>query len=40
MKALLQQFDVHPLATGMLFGHGGRLVTTENHAEKLEANVK
>ncbi|MSU25179.1 MAG: TlpA family protein disulfide reductase [Opitutus sp.] len=40
VKMLLQQFDVHSLPTGMLFDKDGRLVTTDNHGEKLDANVK
>lgn len=39
-KALLQQFNVQSLPTAMLFDKEGRLVTTDNHGEKLEANVK
>ena len=38
MKAELRL--LHSLPTGMLFDQAGRLVTTDNHGEKLEANVK
>jgi thiol-disulfide isomerase/thioredoxin len=39
-KALLQQFDIHELPTTMLFDRDGRLYTTDNHGEKLEANIR
>lgn len=40
VKALLQQFDIHSLPTGMLFDQQGRLVTSDNRSDKLEANVR
>jgi thiol-disulfide isomerase/thioredoxin len=40
VKGLLRQFDVQSLPTGMLFDQNGRLVTTDNRGEKLEANVR